>query len=372
MCSSVHFYMQFVNVSSFIAFNACYFLFYQSVCLNKDPFYFWKDSLGWIFQGQFVFEIFILLLIQCRKYIPRICSLVLNQIILSIYIIINVTFAVYILVFRNNCLWNSYCVAIDSLWNGLWALIVLLYVTKILKNTKQSYSFRAVSQSDIDSELSESEYSAVNEPVSKEFITKSVAAIMKKVDRADFAPRNPYQDKPQSIGYGATISAPHMHARALEALFDQLQPGCVVLDVGSGSGYLSACMAYMVGKKGKVIGIEHIKELCELGIKNINKNHSNLFSFGNLKLMVGDGRKGYSKCAPYNCIHVGATAQPNVANVLCKQLKFGGKMVIPVQIGNKQKFRLYVKDKNGNVSYKDLLNVRYVPLTDEKSQRNKR
>ena len=90
---------------------------------------------------------------------------------------------------------------------------------------------------------------------------------MLAVDRAYFSPRNPYEDSPQSIGsgkrpkthvpnrfrfltvclsQGATISAPHMHAYALEALTDHIKEGAKVLDVGSGTGYLTACFAIMV------------------------------------------------------------------------------------------------------------------------------
>ena len=61
---------------------------------------------------------------------------------------------------------------------------------------------------------------------------------MLQVDRADFTGQYPYADHPQSINYNATISAPHMHAYALEYLSDYLKPGNHVLDVGSGSGYL--------------------------------------------------------------------------------------------------------------------------------------
>ena len=61
---------------------------------------------------------------------------------------------------------------------------------------------------------------------------------MLQVDRADFINSSPYVDHPQYIDYNATISAPHMHAYALEYLSDYLKPGNHVLDVGSGSGYL--------------------------------------------------------------------------------------------------------------------------------------
>ena len=90
----------------------------------------------------------------------------------------------------------------------------------------------------------------------------------------------------------------------------------------------------------------------------------------NLILVNGDGRKGYPQKAPYDCIHVGAAAQPDVPEILCKQLKNGGKMVIPVELQKyNQVFRMYTKDKNGKVSYKDMMGVRYVPLTDENKQR---
>lgn len=77
--------------------------------------------------------------------------------------------------------------------------------------------------------------------------TPGVYNAMVAVDRKEFCPsREAYRDTPQSIGCNVTISAPHMHAYALETLASHLQPGSKVLDVGSGSGYLTACMAVMV------------------------------------------------------------------------------------------------------------------------------
>lgn len=73
---------------------------------------------------------------------------------------------------------------------------------------------------------------------------------MLAVDRGNYSKSNPYMDAPQGIGFGVTISAPHMHAHALELLKDQLTEGERALDVGSGSGYLTACMALMVGETG--------------------------------------------------------------------------------------------------------------------------
>ena len=85
---------------------------------------------------------------------------------------------------------------------------------------------------------------------------------MARVDRADFCPGNSYTDSPQYIDYQATISAPHMHAYCLEWLQDKLIPGAKVLDVGSGSGFLTAAFYEMVkvesSNEVQVVGIEHI------------------------------------------------------------------------------------------------------------------
>merc|ERR1712110_78297 len=103
-----------------------------------------------------------------------------------------------------------------------------------------------------------------------------VEQVMKSVDRGDFCKHNPYSDSPQGIGYGVTISAPHMHAYALELLKDQLKEGNKALDVGSGSGYLTVCFAKMVGNKGSVLGIDHVKELVDWSESNVQKNHGDL------------------------------------------------------------------------------------------------
>jgi protein-L-isoaspartate(D-aspartate) O-methyltransferase len=97
-----------------------------------------------------------------------------------------------------------------------------------------------------------------------------------------------YQDCPQPIGYGATISAPHMHAMCLELVKNRLVEGASVLDIGSGSGYLTAVMAVMVGKTGKVVGLEHMKELVEFSNKNI-EHYPELTSGDRVKFIHGDG-----------------------------------------------------------------------------------
>lgn len=200
------------------------------------------------------------------------------------------------------------------------------------------------------------------------FSDERVKTAMLSVDRADFAPHTPYEDHPVSIGYGATISAPHMHASSLQLLKDQLKEGARVLDVGSGSGYLTVCMATMVGETGKVVGIEHIEELAELAKKNTRKNHANLLDNGRILYVVGDGREGYENEAPYDAIHVGAAA-PSLPDKLVTQLARGGRMLIPVgAVQSNQRFLQVDKDQNGGVKITDLMGVIYVPLTDRNQQ----
>jgi protein-L-isoaspartate(D-aspartate) O-methyltransferase len=199
-----------------------------------------------------------------------------------------------------------------------------------------------------------------------------VAAAMKAVDRGLFSRNNPYMDAPQSIGYAVTISAPHMHAHALELLADKLTDGAKVLDVGSGSGYLTACMALMVGKTGVAVGIEHINELVELSITNVNKDPSlaAILDSGRLQFVVGDGRQGYEPLAPYDAIHVGAAA-PEIPQPLVDQLKPGGRLIVPVdQPGHRRGQTLIQVDKltNGTAVSRELMDVIFVPLTSKQQQ----
>lgn len=75
------------------------------------------------------------------------------------------------------------------------------------------------------------------------------------------------------------------HAHALERLKKQLISGEKALDVGSGSGYLTACMAIMVGEGGRVVGIEHIPELVTLATKNIQNDNPALLTSERIKLV---------------------------------------------------------------------------------------
>ncbi len=154
-----------------------------------------------------------------------------------------------------------------------------------------------------------------------------------------------YEDHPERIGYNATISAPHMHAYCLEWLEDRLKPGSKVLDVGSGSGYLCAVFYEMTGSK--VVGVEHIPELCDFSVDNLSRSYQKQLDSREIEIVCADGRKGYSQFAPYQVIHVGAAAWP-IPKALIDQLDLGGKMVIPVgPEGGPQQIVMISKDLQG-------------------------
>ena len=160
-----------------------------------------------------------------------------------------------------------------------------------------------------------------------------------------------------------------MHASACESLLPYLQPSARVLDVGSGSGYLTHVLANLVsakGEGGKVVGIDHIQGLVDLANKNMGKSPEGREMLANkaVEFVCGDGRKGYPAGGPYDAIHVGAAAK-EVHEGLLGQLKAPGRMFIPVgEDGGMQWIWVVDKKADGSVERVRDMGVRYVPLTD--------
>lgn len=198
-------------------------------------------------------------------------------------------------------------------------------------------------------------------------LSHKVYEAIKKVPRHLFVSERykseAYVDTPIPIGYGQTISAPHMVAIMCELL--ELQEGEKVLEIGTGCGYHAAVVAEIVGKRGRVISIEYIPELAEMAKTNLST-----LGYDNVVVVVGDGSKGYEPEAPYDKIYVTASA-PDIPRPLIEHLKAGGKMVIPV--GNSVQWLMVVeKDKSGEIRKKNWGSVRFVLLRGEYGFKNVR
>ena len=158
-----------------------------------------------------------------------------------------------------------------------------------------------------------------------------------EIKRADFMPKDMKNlaelNEAVPIGYGQTISQPLVVAFMIEQL--QPQAGEKILDVGSGSGWTTALLAHIVGKKpaspsggGKVIAIELVPELKEFGEKNVAKY--NFIKKGIAEFICTDASKGYEKEAPFDKILASASAS-KMPQAWREQLKVGGRIVCPVR-----------------------------------------
>lgn len=159
--------------------------------------------------------------------------------------------------------------------------------------------------------------------------TEEIIEAFFEVGRSEFVPDDLISgaelDIPLPIGFGQTISQPMTVAFMLELLEPKKSQN--VLDLGSGSGWTTALLLYIVGENGKVTSIERIKELCEFGRKNVEKFE--FFKKENVEFFCIDGSSGFEKNAPYDRILVSATVN-EIPQKLKDQLIIGGKMVIPV------------------------------------------
>ncbi|MCP5378511.1 MAG: protein-L-isoaspartate(D-aspartate) O-methyltransferase [Rickettsiaceae bacterium] len=169
-----------------------------------------------------------------------------------------------------------------------------------------------------------------------------------------------YNDNPLPIGYDQTISQPYIVAFMTEALSVQAEHR--VLEIGTGSGYQAAILSRICRE---VYTIEIIKELANHAREVFRKQ-----LYNNIHIKVGDGHQGWPENSPFDAIIVTA-AGSDVPSSLIKQLKVGGKMILPLKHNNyEQTLVLITKiDVNDNIIQKELLPVMFVPMTGNNNYR---
>jgi len=187
-----------------------------------------------------------------------------------------------------------------------------------------------------------------------------VLEAMMSVPRHCFIPGNDvshaYDDSPLPIGYGQTISQPFIVAYMSEIL--RLSKDDIVMEIGTGSGYQAAILSGIVKK---VYSIEIIPELAESAAATLKK-----LGYDNVAVKNTDGYYGWPELAPFDAIIVTAAAG-HIPPPLIKQLKEGGRMIIPV--GGRfmtQNLVLVIKKDAKNIITHNVMAVRFVPLTGKR------
>jgi protein-L-isoaspartate(D-aspartate) O-methyltransferase len=193
----------------------------------------------------------------------------------------------------------------------------------------------------------------------KEALDPRVMEAMSSVPRHELVPKSllevAYENRPLPIGHGQTISQPYIVAVMTDLL--KPQSGDRVLEIGTGSGYQAAILAELVAR---VYSIEIIEALGEEARGKFSE-----LGYGNIEVRIEDGYYGWKEHAPFDAIVVTAAAS-HIPPPLIEQLKPGGRMIIPV--GSRfmvQQLVLVEKDTAGKVTTRQILPVRFVPLTGE-------
>lgn len=194
----------------------------------------------------------------------------------------------------------------------------------------------------------------------KDALDEKVLQALRKVPRHEFVPEaqrpNAYLNRPLPIGHGQTISQPYIVAIMTDLL--ELDGNSRVLEIGTGSAYQAAVLAEVAGS---VYTIEIIEALADRAARDLKR-----LGYDKVQSRAGDGYYGWEEAAPFDAIMVTAAAS-HIPPPLIKQLKPGGRMIIPV--GGRftvQHLVLVNKDQQNRITSRQLLPVRFVPLTGDR------
>ena len=199
--------------------------------------------------------------------------------------------------------------------------------------------------------------SSTAESTGVEAIDPAVMAAIERVPRHEFVPEatrsSAYANRPLPIGHGQTISQPYIVALMTHLLGVEL--GARALEIGTGSGYQAAVLAEL---GAAVHTIEIVKPLAREAADRLSR-----LGYGGVRTRLGDGYYGWPEAAPFSAIVVTAAAA-HVPPPLVEQLAPGGVLVIPVgEPFSVQLLLLVRKRKDGEVNVRQILPVRFVPLT---------
>jgi len=177
---------------------------------------------------------------------------------------------------------------------------------------------------------------------------------MLRVPRHEFVPERyqeqAYEDHPLPIGENQTISQPYIVASMLESL--ALKPADKVLEVGTGSGYVTALLAELVAQ---IFSIERHALLAARAREMVTK-----LGYRNVEIALGDGWRGLPDHQPFDAIIVSAATE-HVPTPLLDQLREGGRMIVPVGGAEQQQLQL-IRKENGQPQISLREPCRFVPL----------
>jgi protein-L-isoaspartate(D-aspartate) O-methyltransferase len=191
--------------------------------------------------------------------------------------------------------------------------------------------------------------------IGKAALRSEVLDALGRVPRHEFVPVElqayAYANVPLPIGFGKTISQPFIVALMTDLL--DLSSDDIVLEIGTGLGYQAAILAELAGK---VYSVELIEELAQQAKRRLRHR-----GYTNVELTLANGYHGWPEHAPFDKMIV--TAAPDLIPLpLLGQLKSGGRMVIPAGLPDSQQLIVVDKDRNGKVTTREILPVRFSQL----------